>query len=308
MMRSLVSAGCVAILVSMLAPFAHADVGPGPVPSTDEDPVVLAAGDIAQCPGLGATLTARMLDRLPGAVLAVGDLAYERGTVEEFEHCYEPTWGSHKARTYPVLGNHEYKTPGATGYFAYWGDRAGSRGKGYYSFNLGAWHLIALNSNLESAAALDQERWLSDDLAATPARCILAFWHHTVFSSGFQGQTPRTVPLYRALHAGGASVLITGHDHHYERFKPLDPDGSVDEKRGIRIFVVGTGGARLYPTLVRMAASEVRASGVWGILKLILHAESYHWEFLPAGQSNFSDAGDSRCVERETKGDVLDRP
>ncbi|MCW3479177.1 metallophosphoesterase [Neisseriaceae bacterium JH1-16] len=307
-MSDLIRAGRVAILISMLASLAYAQTASKIIPSTDEDPVVLAAGDIAQCPGRGATLTARLLDGLPGFVLAVGDLAYEKGTLAEFEQCYEPTWGAHKARTFPVPGNHEYETPDAAGYFAYWGDRAGPRGKGYYSFDIGAWHLIALNSNLKSAAAAEQESWLRDDLAASPAPCVLAFWHHTLFSSGYNGLTPSTVPLYRALYEGGASVLITGHDHHYERFKPQTPNGVVDEQRGIRVFVVGTGGARLYPALFLKAASEVRASGVWGILKLVLHAQSYHWEFIPAGQSKFSDAGDGRCVERNTKGEVLEQP
>ncbi|MDN0077440.1 metallophosphoesterase [Crenobacter sp. SG2303] len=315
-MSALIGAGRAAILISMLALLGHASAAATIASSIGEDPVVLAAGDIAQCPGPGAALTAHLLAGLTGIVLAVGDLAYERGSLDEFDHCYEPTWGAYKARTFPVPGNHEYETPNAAGYFAYWGDRAGPVGKGYYSVDLGTWHLIALNSNLESTAALEQENWLRNDLAASPARCVLAFWHHTVFSSGYNGQIPATLPLYRVLYEGGASVLITGHDHHYERFQPLAPNGIVDETHGIRIFVVGTGGAKRYPALFSQPASEVRSWGTWGILKIVLHPASYHWEFIPAERSHFSDAGDGRCVERETgassktprSGEAFERP
>jgi len=302
MMSTLIRVSRLAILTAILASLAHAVGVPRIASPSGGDPVVLAAGDIAQCPGRGAALTAQLLDGLAGIVLAVGDLAYERGTLDEFEHCYEPTWGALKARTFPVPGNHEYETPNAAGYFAYWKERAGPAWKGYYSFDLGTWHLIALNSNLKSAAAAEQESWLRNDLATSPAHCVLAFWHHPMFSSGYNGQMPGTVPLYRVLYESGASVLITGHDHHYERFQPLAPNGIVDEPHGIRVFVVGTGGARLYPAPFPQPASVTRESGVWGILKLVLHADSYHWEFIPAGQSDFSDAGDGRCVERQAGG------
>ncbi|MFQ5773544.1 MAG: metallophosphoesterase family protein [Kiloniellaceae bacterium] len=258
---------------------------------------VIAAGDIADCRTSGAEHTAGLLDDLDGVILALGDLAYDRGSAEEFHRCYGPTWGRHKARTRPAPGNHEYETPQAAGYFAYWGARAGKAGQGFYSFDLGAWHIVALNSNIAAAPGSAQELWLRRDLAATGARCILAFWHHPVFSSGPHGDIPTMRALVRRLHEAGASVVLAGHDHLYERFAPQDPDGRLDARGGIRAFTVGTGGARLYHFRQARPNSEFRYRGSWGLLRLALEPDGYAWEFL-AVDGRRIDAGRAACVAR----------
>lgn len=260
---------------------------------------VLAAGDIAECPPNGATLTARLLDQFAGPVLAVGDLVYPYGELKGFHKCYGPTWGRHRGQTYPVPGNHEYVKDAAKGYFEYWKERAMPAGKSYYSFDLGAWHVVALDSNLIADANADQERWLRTDLAESKSRCVLGFWHHTTFSSGWHGQTPETLPLFRAMYDAGATILITGHDHHYERFAPQNPDGKADNGRGIRVFVAGTGGAKLHNIAFRKPNSETYSADIWGILKLTLRPDSYDWEFMPAAQTEFRDAGHGTCVDRD---------
>lgn len=256
-----------------------------------------AAGDIARCGTEGARRTAELLDRLDGAILTLGDLAYEHGSRREFRACYEPTWGRHKARTWPAPGNHEYGTEGAAGYFDYWGARAGTAGEGYYSFEVGAWHVVALNSNIDAQAGSAQDAWLAADLAASPARCILAFWHHPVFSSGRHGNDPRMLDALRRLHAAGASVVLAGHDHLYERFAPQDPDARPDPSRGIRLFTAGTGGAQLYEFKGLQPNSEVRVNDAWGVLRLDLDAASYRWAFI-AVDGRRRDSGRADCVAR----------
>jgi hypothetical protein len=225
-------------------------------PALAETPPVtlLAAGDIAYCKATwpeqlfrlmggkkkfkrGASRTARLLDRLDGTIVVLGDLAYRDGSAEQFQNCYDPTWGRHKDRTFPVPGNHEYNSRKAKPYFAYWGPRAGRKKRGYYSFDLGAWHIIALNSNIKAGRRSKQMRWLRADLARTTARCILAYWHHPVFSSGGNGNLRKMRRAYRTLYEAGASVVLASHDHIYERFAPQDPAGRLDPERGIRSFV-----------------------------------------------------------------------
>ena len=281
----------------------------------EEAPVtVLAAGDVAWCPEgwwdrmwsrlrgedpePGAAATAALLDRLPGTVLALGDLVYPEGSAEDFRKCYEPTWGRHKERTRPTPGNHEYRSPDAAPYFAYWGERAGEPGKGYHSFDLGAWHIVALNSNVDARKGSAQERWLRADLAKTKARCILAYWHFAVFSSGKHGGLPDMLPLYTALYEAGASVVLSGHDHNYERFAPQNPRGRLDPERGIRSFVVGTGGAPLRPGQEAAPNSEVFHARSWGVLRLELYEKGYTWAFIPGYEEGFTDSGSSQCVRR----------
>lgn len=290
--------GC--ILAGSIVAFGVA-LAPGPAPAAEaESPLatVLAAGDIAWCGEPGAEATARLLDRLEGTVLALGDLAYPDGTAGQFRRCYGPTWGRHKARTRPVPGNHDYRTTGAEPYFAYFGRPAGRPGRGYYGFDLGGWHLVALDSNVDAGPGSEQERWLRADLAATGARCILAYWHHPPFSSGHHGDDPRTAALLRALHEAGASIVLSGHDHDYERFAPQDPDGRADPERGIRVFVVGTGGARRRGYGQAAANSEVFQSWSWGVLELGLYEDRYTWRFVPTDRGSFRDSGSARCVSR----------
>lgn len=294
-------------------------LGAGPVLAEGAPPVkVLAAGDVAYCeltwpdklifrligrdpkPQRGAPKTARLLDRLEGSILILGDLAYRSGTAEEFRDCYDPTWGRHKARSYPAPGNHEYRTHSAKPYFDYWGPRAGEPGRGYYSFDLGAWHIISLNSNIKTKAGSKQYRWLQRDLAATEARCILAFWHHPVFSTGHGGDDMTMAPLYRLLHQAGASIVLGGHDHNYERLAPLDAEGMLDWQNGIRNFVVGTGGAPggRNDRGWRRWHSEVIKSEVLGVLELTLYEDRYSWTFVPVEGQSFTDSGSESCVPR----------
>jgi hypothetical protein len=276
------------------APPAPPAAPPAPGPE-----VLLAAGDIAQCDSLGDEATAALLDSLPGTIATLGDNAYSSGTAAEFARCYEPTWGRHKARTRPAPGNHDYKTKGGAGYHAYFGPAAGEAGRGYYSYNLGAWHLIAINSNCDDVggckAGSPQERWLRADLAANPATCTLAYWHHPRFDSGDKGNDTDLQPIWQALYDAGADVVLSGHDHLYERFAPQDPKGLADQARGLRQFTVGTGGASRDEFKKPVANSEVRNGTTWGVLKLTLHPASYGWEFIPVAGQAFSDSGSGSC-------------
>jgi hypothetical protein len=254
------------------------------------DPVLLIAGDIADCGLPGSRLTAEVVAAHPDAVVAAaGDLAYDRGTPSEFASCYGPTWGRFKDRTHPAPGNHEYGTGVATGYFGYFGAAAGPAGKGWYSYDVGGWHIVALNSNCGTVGCgptSEQGRWLAADLAAHRTTCALAYWHHPRWSSGMHGSQAQVDPLWRAVASGGVDVVVNGHDHDYERFAAID---------GVREFVVGTGGATRYPIGSGIAGSEARDSGAFGVLELTLHATSYDWRFLPAAGTAFTDAGSGTC-------------
>lgn len=257
--------------------------------------VLVGAGDIASCGSTGDEATAALLDSIPGTVFTAGDNAYPNGTARQFARCYGPSWGRHKARTRPSPGNHDYRTAAAAAYFEYFGAHAGPVGRGYYSYDLGDWHLISLNSNTRMSAGSPQERWLRADLAATSKRCVLAYWHHARFSSSSNhGSQKRTQPLWEALYDHGAEIVISGHDHVYERFAPQTPDGRSDADRGIREFVVGTGGADHYDFGTPLPNSEVRDNTTYGVLKLTLNRESYTWTFVSPGAS-FTDSGSGTC-------------
>ena len=272
-----------------------------PTLSLEESPVLVGAGDIANCSSNGDEATASLLDDIPGTVFTTGDNVYPDGTAAEFANCYDPSWGRHKARTYPSVGNHDYHTSDATGYFDYFGAAAGEPGKGYYSYDLGAWHIIVLNSNLEVGAGSPQEQWLRTDLAAHPTTCTLAYWHHPLFSSGIRhGSDSSMRPLWQALYDFGADVVLNGHEHNYERFAPQNPEGASDPARGIREFVIGSGGRSHYPIVVPIANSEVQNANTYGVLKLTLHPDSYDWEFIPEAGKTFTDSGSGTCVKIET--------
>ncbi|MEO7494377.1 MAG: metallophosphoesterase, partial [Massilia sp.] len=257
---------------------------------------VYAAGDIAQCGRSGAAwsgaaatadLVAAGLAADPQAVaLVLGDVAYPRGTQADFATCYEPTWGRFKARTLPAPGNHEYATAGAAGYFGYFGAAAQ---QGYYSVQLGSWRLISLDSNLAPPAQAAQLAWLEADLAAHPSACTLAYWHHPLYSSGGHGNVDIMRAAWRLLQRAGAELVLSGHDHDYERFAPQDADGNADPARGVRQFVVGTGGAFLTPFLRLRAHSEWRDNSRTGVLKLQLDEGRYRWEFLEAHYDGFAN-------------------
>jgi hypothetical protein len=282
------------------------------------DPAIAAAGDIACDPaspsfksGLGTATacrqkyTADLLGMSPLAgVLGLGDIQYDQGTLSQFIASYDLSWGRFKHLTYPTVGNHEYATAGAVGYFDYFNGAgnfdgpAGARDKGYYSFDIGSWHLIALNSNCPQVSCRTgsaQEQWLRADLAAHPNRCTLAFWHHPRFSSGAHGDAILTEPLWQALYEADADVILTGHDHLYERFAPQTAIGVADPITGLRSFVVGTGGKSHYSFGTPKPNSEVRNSDTFGVLRLTLHATSYDWAFVPEVGRTFTDFGSAAC-------------
>lgn len=267
---------------------------------------LVSAGDIADCSrseGVGSTggeATAELLDGIVGTVFTVGDNVYESGTDAEFEGCYEPGWGRHKARTYPSLGNHEYYTPDASGYFDYFGAAAGDPGEGYYSYDIGGWHVVVLNSMCENVGGCEDGspmlKWLEEDLAANPETCTLAYWHHPLFSSGeTHGNQDKMKPAWDVLYAANVDVVVNGHDHDYERFASQDPNGVADPERGIREFVVGTGGASLRPFGKIQPNSEIRNADTYGVLELTLRTSGYDWEFVPVTGSTFTDSGSGSC-------------
>jgi hypothetical protein len=261
-----------------------------PAPTTDV--VVAAAGDICTS-AKSCAATAALIERLdPVRVLTLGDNAYPDGTFDQFASVYAPSWGRFKDRTSPSPGNHEYHTPGARGYFDYFGPRAPAE---YYSFDLGSWHLISLNSEIPLSAGSTQAQWLRADLAAHPSTCILAYWHTPRFSSGsHHGSNSRLAPLWDVLLAGGADLVLNGHEHNYERFAPQDGNG-VARPDGIREFVVGTGGASHYPFGTPIANSEARDSTSFGVLELVLRETGYEWEFVPVAGATFTDSGSGSC-------------
>ncbi|HEY6108415.1 MAG TPA: metallophosphoesterase, partial [Gemmatimonadales bacterium] len=205
--------------------------------------ILVGAGDISTCGNNSDEATAQLLDAIPGTVFTAGDNVMPNGTTSEFANCYDPTWGRHKGRTKPAAGNHDYNTSGAAGYFAYFGAAAGEPGKGYYSYPLGAWHIVVLNSNIATAAGSAQDTWLKADLAAHPNQCTLAYYHHPLYSSasgsGSGGATLSGVrPFVNALYAAHADLVMNGHRHIYERIAPMKPDGTADPALGLREFVV----------------------------------------------------------------------
>jgi hypothetical protein len=277
-------------------------------------PVIAAAGDIACSPqdpafngGLGTGGRCQMkatsdllVNRSLAAVLALGDEQYHDGSLTRFARSYDPTWGRVKAITRPVPGDHEYVTAGAAGYFAYFTTQAGDPRRGYYSYDVGGWHMVALNSNCAAVGGCHlgspQETWLRDDLARHPRRCTLAYGHHPRFSSGAaHGSDPAYTGFWRALYDAGADVVLSGDDHTYERFRPQDPWGRLDLSRGIRQFVVGTGGRSLSGFGVARPNSRVRASKTFGVLTLTLRPASFDWRFIPTVAGGFTDAGTAAC-------------
>ena len=293
------------IIVALLAILLAFGCAPERPPGPPSGNVIVAAGDIANCAGEGDEATAKLVGSIDGAtVLALGDEAYPHGTAQDFRECYEPTWGQFKERTRPIPGNHEYETEGARGYFDYFGEAAGDPEEGYYSYDLGVWHIVALNSNcgveeIRCGPGSAQTKWLKEDLAANGADeggCTLAYMHHPRFSSGEEhGSTPQLEPLWEVLYKAGADVVLSGHEHNYERFAPEDPEGRADPQRGIREFVVGTGGKSHYPIVAPIANSEVHNDESYGVLKLTLHPHSYEWQFVPVEGETFSDSGSARC-------------
>jgi hypothetical protein len=269
-------------------------------PATAPDPgdqVLVGAGDIASCWWMGDNHTGRLIDSIPGTDFTLGDNVYQDGSAEQYDKCYGPVWGNALGRTMPSAGNHDEKTDGGTPYYDYFGDHAGPRGKGYYSYDLGTWHIVVFNSNSKEKISAESEQiaWIRRDLEQHPyTTCILAYGHHPRFSSGERGVEARMKPLWDLLYEKGADVVLSGHEQYYERFKPQTRDGEVDEARGLRLFVVGTGGAPFYAIRTIAPNSEAR-SRTHGVLKMTLHRDSYDWEFIPVRGEKFTDSGHGVC-------------
>lgn len=280
------------------------------------DPAIVAAGDIACDPTLstfnGGAGTANnchmqatanlVLSLNPTAALALGDTQYTSATTSEYSQSYDPSWGKFKGITFPILGNHEYLTTNAAGYFTYFGKAAGDPTKGYYSYNIGTWHLIALNSECVNVGSCKpgspQETWLQADLAANAGKCTLAYWHEPLFSSGRIGNNPQTLTFWQDLQAAKADIVLSAHDHDYERFGLQTATQTADLAHGIREFIVGTGGADHggsagFPNL--QPNSEARDNTTYGVLKLTLHSNSYDWQFVPEPGGAFTDSGTQLC-------------
>lgn len=273
--------------------------GAGPrARAADETGVVLVgAGDIAY-EGPGAEQTAKLLDRIPGGVFALGDNAYQEGSPEQFAKFYHPTWGRHKARTRPAIGNHEYRTPKAAGFWGYFGDLAGKAGEGWYAYDAGdKWRAVVLNSNDDQVAVgpgSPQFVWAQAEVAAARAagKNVLAYWHHPRWSSGAHGDHKHMQPIWEMLVAERADLVLWGHDHHYERFKPANAQGDADARDGMTSFVVGTGGKNHY-TLFKLPKriTAVRNASTFGVLKLNLRPTDFEWEFVPVAGEKFTDRG-----------------
>jgi hypothetical protein len=263
---------------------------------------LVGAGDIADCRTTAARATARLVSRRAGFVFTAGDNAYPNGTAADFRYCYAPSWGRFRNRTFPAPGNHDLHRSHGRGYFDFFGKRAGKRGKGWYSADLGSWHLIVLNSNCDIVGCgrgSPQLRWLEADLAASRARCTIAIWHHPLFSSGKHGDAAVVKPFWDALARAGAEIVINGHDHDYERFAPQTPAGRLDRSFGIREFIVGTGGGVLrdgFRSIHRN--SEVHTTRTHGVLALTLHRAGYRWRFIRSDGARFSDRGSDACHGR----------
>jgi hypothetical protein len=252
--------------------------------------VLVGAGDISSCDNNNDEATAKLLDTISGTVFVLGDSVYIDGTYSEFTDCYHPTWGRHKDRTKPVPGNHEYFTSGAEGYFTYF-----SNVPSYYAYDLGAWRIYALNSEIDVSSTSAQVAWLKNDLDANPRLCVLAYWHKPRWSSRYEdGSDAMFETLWKTLHDAGAELVINGHIHNYERFKEMNAEGGAASP-GLREIVAGTGGVNHDGYVTSLSTSEVRNASTYGVLKLILNSTSYSWQFIPAVGKTFIDRGTTNC-------------
>jgi hypothetical protein len=287
--RSLPVIVTIAALAAVLLPFSDVLAA---------DPVLVGAGDIANCSRSQDEATAKLLDAIPGTVFTAGDNVYTHASPKEFTDCYGPTWGRAKSRTKPAPGDEDYETAGAKGYLGYFGSRAAPAGKTYYSYSIGAWHAVVLDTDCSDVggcgATSPQAVWLKADLAANPTACTIAIFHHPRFSSAQSKPDGRSVTFWQILYSYGADVIVSGHRHQYERFAPQTSTGAASSK-GIREFVVGTGGAALVGFSTVAPNSEVRNSSTYGVLKLTLHASSYDFAFTPIAGQSFRDSGSANC-------------
>ncbi len=266
---------------------------------SERDAVLVGAGDIAICGSDGSEATAALLDEIPGTIFTAGDNSNEDGSQANYSQCFELSWGRHKQRIFPAAGNHDLMTAQGAPYYAYFGKQAGEPGKGYYSYELGGWHILVLNSVCEYAGGCGEDSpqmvWLRQQLQKHSNLCTLAIWHYPLFTSGARGSNEVVRPFWQVLYEAGADVVINGHDHHYERFARMDASGQLDMVRGMRQFIVGTGGAGVRGIGEVAANSEVRILYTYGVLKLTLKSNGYLWEFIPQQGMGATDSGSGVC-------------
>ncbi len=299
--RRIITASFVLVAIVSMAVLAF----DSPTVSGVADPVIAGAGDIA-CPASAGPYTScraygtsnLLVSLNPTAVFALGDTQYESGALADFQAVYDPTWGRLKSITHPAVGNHEYLTTNASGYFSYFGAAAGDPSKGYYSYNIGAWHIVVLNSQCANVGGCGlgspQESWLGSDLTANPTKCIAAMWHQPRWSSGMFGNELLYSQFFTDLYNAHADIVLSGHDHDYERFALQDPNGVADPN-GVRQFVVGVGGSNFTALGPLQPNSQIAQDTTMGILALTLHAASYDWQFIPAAGGTFTDSGTQAC-------------
>ena len=265
--------------------------------------VLVGAGDIASCDSDGDEITAALLDEVvseadEAVVFTAGDNAYEAGSAANFADCYEPSWGRHRSITRPAVGSREYRTAGAAPYFEYFGEAAGDPTLGYYSYNLGGWHIVVVNSNCPEIGGCEagspQEQWVREDLTAHSTACTLAYWHTPLFSSRSGGTNPEMLPIVQALDEADVDVIVNGNDHFYERFLPQDPEGGEDDD-GIVQFTIGTGGRSLDDFLGPSPNSATRYNESFGVLALSLFAGGYDFDFVAPEGTPFTDSGTGAC-------------
>ena len=257
--------------------------------------ILLAVGDIAGCPErYQDEVTAELVSELPGTIALLGDVVYQNGTNFEFKNCFDPSWGRVLDRSRPSPGNHEYRTDQAAAYYKYFGTRAGPSGKGYYTYKLGTWRIYSLNSERNIP---EQTIWLRKHLRNNPSTCVLAYWHKPLYTSGQVPPTAAVRPLFHELWRAKAEVVLNGHQHNYERFDPQDADSNY-RKKGVRQFVVGTGGAQLEGFTSVVKNSRVRYVEGWGALEMTLSPGKYSWRFVPVPGSPPADSGSATCVDR----------
>lgn len=304
-MTSLLRRRAPALLLTLCSGLLAACASAPPAPPLQgEYALLLAAGDIADCRYVraedsGAESTAKLVEQQlrgqPQArVLTLGDNTYPVGLPAEFSNCFDPTWGRFKPSILPAAGNHDYYTKDAPGYYGYFGARAGERGKGYYATTLGSWRVIVLNSALRGTAFVEQLGWLKRELVTQPPGCTLAAFHHPAFTSGGHGNNAFMLPVWQTLYDHDVDLVLAAHDHHYERFAPMDRNGQP-QATGMSSFIVGTGGAQFSPLWWPLPATRARDNSVHGVLRLELHQGAYAWRFLTAQPSVFADAGQGRC-------------
>jgi acid phosphatase type 7 len=266
---------------------------------SDLAPVVIAAGDIASCNSSGDELTSRLVESIPGTLITLGNNAYQNGTERDYEKCFNPSWGQFLSRMKPAIGNLDYNTAGAEAFFDYFSTILGETDEAYYSYEVGNWQVIALDSNCVTVGCgvnSAQSRWLKSELQGSKSKCTLVYMHHPLFSSGrISGSNKQVEPLWQVMYDSGVDVVLSAHERNYERFAPQTPQGRLDTAKGIREFVVGTGGRGLYGFGPAIPNSEVRNVSALGVLKLNLASDNYSWQFVPVAGKTFTDTGTEKC-------------